>query len=138
MPKSKVRKKTDFTAHSVSRTPVKVKAGPSSVWFVVLFCGLMLIGLVWLMVFQLAATGPAAELDGRTGAVELRRRVCFHDQRVVAHDAVAVGPCATPLCPFAAGDVADSNRCGTRSHACYSSPLWIALVDNPIGRGRYP
>jgi Cell division protein CrgA len=60
MPKSKVRKKTDFTAHSVSRTPVKVKAGPSSVWFVVLFCGLMLIGLVWLMVFQLAATGQDA------------------------------------------------------------------------------
>jgi hypothetical protein len=60
MPKSKVRKKTDFTAHAVSRTPVKVKAGPSSVWFVVLFCGLMLIGLVWLMVFQLAATGPDA------------------------------------------------------------------------------
>ena len=60
MPKSKVRKKTDFTAQSVSRTPVKVKAGPSSVWFVVLFCGLMLIGLVWLMVFQLAATGQDA------------------------------------------------------------------------------
>ena len=44
----------------VSRTPVKVKAGPSSVWFVVLFIGLMLIGLIWLMVFQLAATGPDA------------------------------------------------------------------------------
>jgi hypothetical protein len=60
MPKSKVRKKSDFTAHAVSRTPVKVKAGPSSVWFVTLFCGLMLIGLIWLMVFQLAATGPDA------------------------------------------------------------------------------
>jgi len=60
MPKSKVRKKTDFTAHTVSRTPVKVKAGPSSVWFVAFFIGLMLIGLVWLMVFQLAATGPDA------------------------------------------------------------------------------
>jgi hypothetical protein len=60
MPKSKVRKKSDFTVSAVSRTPVKVKAGPSSVWFVVLFCGLMLIGLVWLMVFQLAATGPDA------------------------------------------------------------------------------
>ena len=60
MPKSKVRKKTDFTAHSVSRTPVKVKAGPSSVWFVALFVGLMLIGLIWLIVFQLAATGPDA------------------------------------------------------------------------------
>lgn len=63
MPKSKVRKKNSFAASSVSRTPVKVKAGPSSVWFVVLFVGLMLIGLLWLMVFQLAATGydvPAA------------------------------------------------------------------------------
>ena len=60
MPKSKVRKKSDFTVSAVSRTPVKVKAGPSSVWFVVLFCGLMLIGLVWLMVFQLAATGTDA------------------------------------------------------------------------------
>ena len=28
---------------------------PSSVWFVVLFCGLMLIGLAWLLVFQLAS-----------------------------------------------------------------------------------
>lgn len=60
MPKSKVRKKNDFTTHAVSRTPVKVKAGPSSVWFVVLFVSLMLIGLIWLMVFQLAATGPDA------------------------------------------------------------------------------
>jgi hypothetical protein len=63
MPKSKVRKKNDFTASTVSRTPVKVKGGPSSVWFVALFLGLMLFGLVWLMVYQLAATGldtPAA------------------------------------------------------------------------------
>lgn len=60
MPKSKVRKKSDFTISTVSRTPVKVKAGPSSVWFVALFVGLMLFGLVWLMVFQLAATGPDA------------------------------------------------------------------------------
>lgn len=58
MPKSKVRKKNDFTINPVSRTPVKVKAGPSSVWFVVLFCGLMLAGLLWLLVFQLAATNP--------------------------------------------------------------------------------
>lgn len=56
MPKSKVRKKNDFTPRPVSRTPVKVKAGPSSVWFVVLFVGLMLIGLVWLLVFQLASS----------------------------------------------------------------------------------
>ncbi len=58
MPKSKVRKKNDFTINPVSRTPVKVKAGPSSTWFVVLFVGLMLIGLVWLIVFQLAGSGP--------------------------------------------------------------------------------
>jgi hypothetical protein len=56
MPKSKVRKKNDFTMNPVSRTPVKVKAGPSSVWFVVLFLSLMLIGLAWLLVFQLAAS----------------------------------------------------------------------------------
>jgi Cell division protein CrgA len=60
MPKSKVRKKNDFTINPVSRTPVKVKAGPSSVWFVVLFCGLMLIGLAWLIVFQLAGSGSDA------------------------------------------------------------------------------
>ena len=58
MPKSKVRKKNDFTINPVSRTPVKVKAGPSSTWFVVLFISLMLIGLAWLIVFQLAGSGP--------------------------------------------------------------------------------
>lgn len=60
MPKSKVRKKTSFapsSTSSVSRTPVRVKAGPSSTWFVALFLGLMLFGLVWLMVYQLGATG---------------------------------------------------------------------------------
>jgi hypothetical protein len=56
MPKSKVRKKNDFTASTVSRTPVKVKAGPSSVWFVVFFLGLMVFGLAWLLVFQLASS----------------------------------------------------------------------------------
>ncbi|KAA1431219.1 cell division protein CrgA [Mycolicibacter arupensis] len=64
MPKSKVRKKsTSFTPSSVSRTPVKLKGGPSSAWFVATFLGLMLLGLAWLMVYQLGATGldaPAA------------------------------------------------------------------------------
>jgi hypothetical protein len=60
MPKSKVRKKNDFTINPVSRTPVKVKAGPSPVWFVVFFISLMLIGLVWLIVFQLVGGGPDA------------------------------------------------------------------------------
>ena len=71
MPKSKVRKKNDFTVSPVSRTPVKVKAGPSSVWFVVLFVGLMLIGLAWLIVFQLAGSGttfPLSAVDGGPGA----------------------------------------------------------------------
>jgi predicted benzoate:H+ symporter BenE len=58
MPKSKVRKKSGFTHSSVSRTPVKVSVGPSSAWFVALFISLMLFGLVWLMVYQLAATDP--------------------------------------------------------------------------------
>ena len=57
MPKSKVRKKSTFGPSSVSRTPVKIKGGPSSVWFVSLFLGLMLAGLVWLMVYQLGAVG---------------------------------------------------------------------------------
>jgi Cell division protein CrgA len=38
MPKSKVRKKNDFAVNSVSRTPV------------------MVIGLAWLLVFQLASS----------------------------------------------------------------------------------
>ena len=56
MPKSKVRKKSDFTVNTVSRTPVKVKAGPSPVWCVVFFIALMLFGLAWLIVFQLASS----------------------------------------------------------------------------------
>ncbi len=89
MPKSKVRKKNEFTINPVSRTPVKVKAGPSSIWFVVFFVGLMLIGLVWLMVFQLGIRRPSRSC-AELGAVELRDRVCFHDHRFVAHDALAV------------------------------------------------
>lgn len=55
MPKSKVRKKTDAPARAVSRTPVKVKAGPSSTIFVSVMLGLMIIGLLWLIVYYLAA-----------------------------------------------------------------------------------
>ena len=60
MPKSKVRKKTDYTINPASRTPVKVKAGPSSTIYVSLMLGLMLIGLAWLMVFYLAANSVDA------------------------------------------------------------------------------
>ena len=56
MPKSKVRKKTDHTINPASRTPVKVKAvGPSPVWYVTIMLGFMLAGLVWLLVYYLAA-----------------------------------------------------------------------------------
>lgn len=55
MPKSKVRKKTDYTINPASRTPVKVKAGPSPVWYVSIMLGFMLAGLSWLIVYYLAA-----------------------------------------------------------------------------------
>lgn len=56
MPKSKVRKKKDDSATlSVSRTPVKVKAAPSSTIYVTVMLGLMVIGLLWLVVYYLAA-----------------------------------------------------------------------------------
>ncbi|MFD0360333.1 cell division protein CrgA [Nocardia sp. GCM10030253] len=55
MPKSKVRKKTDYTINPAGRTPVKVKAvGPSPVWYVAIMLGFMLAGLVWLLVYYLA------------------------------------------------------------------------------------
>ncbi|QNG20786.1 cell division protein CrgA [Rhodococcus triatomae] len=55
MPKSKVRKKNDFTSHPANRTPVKVKAGPSSTLYVSVMLGFMLVGLAWLIVYYLAA-----------------------------------------------------------------------------------
>mgnify|MGYP002652734190 CR=1 FL=1 len=44
MPKSKVRKKADYTAPN--RTPVSIKAGPSPIWYVVVMLGFMLAGLI--------------------------------------------------------------------------------------------
>ncbi|WP_040832721.1 cell division protein CrgA [Nocardia brevicatena] len=57
MPKSKVRKKTDYTINpAANRTPVKVRAaGPSPVWYVAIMLGFMLAGLLWLLVYYLAA-----------------------------------------------------------------------------------
>ncbi|MGU3291273.1 cell division protein CrgA [Williamsia sp. M5A3_1d] len=65
MPKSKVRKKTDYTINPASRTPVKVKAGPSSQIYVTAMLGLMLIGLAWLIVFYLAATPSSYGGEGQ-------------------------------------------------------------------------
>jgi hypothetical protein len=54
MPKSKVRKKTVYTAPAnVSRRPVKV-AGPTHPVYVAVMLGLMLLGLAWLVVNYLA------------------------------------------------------------------------------------
>ncbi|MGB3698112.1 MAG: cell division protein CrgA [Gordonia sp. (in: high G+C Gram-positive bacteria)] len=67
MPKSKVRKKTDYTINTASRTPVKVKAGPSGVVYQSVMFGLMLLGLVWLIVYYLgASTGKYSVLDWMT------------------------------------------------------------------------
>lgn len=65
MPKSKVRKKTDYTINTVSRTPVKVKAGPSGLVYQSVMFGLMLLGLVWLVVYYLAATPSTYGGDGQ-------------------------------------------------------------------------
>ena len=58
MPKSKVRKKTVYTAPAGERrstTPVKV-AGPTHPIYIGVMLGLMLLGLAWLVVNYLA--GP--------------------------------------------------------------------------------
>ncbi|MFT4200419.1 cell division protein CrgA [Gordonia sp. (in: high G+C Gram-positive bacteria)] len=67
MPKSKVRKKTDYTISTANRTPVKVKAGPSGAVYMSVMFGLMLLGLLWLVVYYLAAqtglySGPGQAL----------------------------------------------------------------------------
>ncbi|MFL6120925.1 cell division protein CrgA [Actinophytocola sp.] len=55
MPKSKVRKKTVYTAPTDRRTPVKVKtAGPSHPIYVVVMLGVMVLGLAWLVVNYIA------------------------------------------------------------------------------------
>ncbi|SNT14727.1 cell division protein CrgA [Rhodococcoides kyotonense] len=55
MPKSKVRKKKDYSIAPGTRTPGAVKAGPSSTLYVSVMLGFMLVGLLWLLVYYLAA-----------------------------------------------------------------------------------
>ncbi|MFD4369337.1 cell division protein CrgA [Rhodococcus sp. NPDC058521] len=55
MPKSKVRKKADYTISPAIRAQGKVKAGPSSPLYVSVMLGFMLLGLIWLIVYYLAA-----------------------------------------------------------------------------------
>jgi hypothetical protein len=55
MPKSKVRKKSVYTAPADQRTPVKVRSvGPSHPFYVAVMLGMMLLGLLWLVVNYLA------------------------------------------------------------------------------------
>ncbi|GAB17303.1 hypothetical protein GOEFS_023_00200 [Gordonia effusa NBRC 100432] len=75
MPKSKVRKKTDYTINPASRVPVKVNVGPSGMWYMSIMFGLMLLGLAWLVVYYLAAssgTGVAAEGEWLNWMYELK------------------------------------------------------------------
>jgi cell division protein CrgA len=56
MPKSKVRKKTVYTAPADRRTPVKARlAGPSHPVYITVMVGLMLIGLAWLVLTYIAS-----------------------------------------------------------------------------------
>ena len=56
MPKSKVRKKTVYTAPADRRTPVKARlAGPSHPVYITVMVGLMIIGLAWLVLTYLAS-----------------------------------------------------------------------------------
>ena len=67
MPKSKVRKKTDYTINTANRTPVKVKAGPTGVVYKTIMFGSMLLGLAWLLVYYLAASHPFNSAFGKEG-----------------------------------------------------------------------
>ncbi|ORI19626.1 cell division protein CrgA [Rhodococcus sp. 1168] len=55
MPKSKVRKKKDYSIAPGTRSAGALKAGPSSPLFVAVMLGFMLVGLLWLIVYYLAA-----------------------------------------------------------------------------------
>lgn len=56
MPKSKVRKKTTYTATTDRRSPQKVKAaGPSHPAYLTVMFGLALLGLAWMVVYYLAS-----------------------------------------------------------------------------------
>lgn len=65
MPKSKVRKKTAYTMGSVGRTPVKVGAGPTPTWYVVAFCSLFILGIIWMVLYYLAATPSGWGAEGK-------------------------------------------------------------------------
>ena len=72
MPKSKVRKKTVYTAPGADRkTPVKVK-GPTHPVYIAVMLGLMLLGLVWLVVLAVQIVSNP-EMNER----ELRRLACL-------------------------------------------------------------
>lgn len=60
MPKAKITKNTQFSTRpagsstDIHRTPVKINAGGTPLWFKILMFGFMLAGLAWLVVQYLA------------------------------------------------------------------------------------
>ena len=122
MPKSKVRKKNDFTISPVSRTPVKVKAGPSSTWFVVFFIGLMLIGLVWLLVFQLASSAIPFMAD--LGPWNYAIAFAFMITGSVAHDALALSGTTSGMNLSSSPRVTDSATSRSSDHTDVIHPHW--------------
>ncbi|ADG96813.1 protein of unknown function UPF0233 [Segniliparus rotundus DSM 44985] len=68
MPKSKVRKKTDFTINPGAAGAGSARTAPSSTWYVALMLGFMLAGLAWLVVYYIAA----ADLDALKWMADLQ------------------------------------------------------------------
>lgn len=60
MPKSKVRKKADFTTNPGAFGASPARNTPSSTWYVALMLGFMIAGLVWLVVYYVAAADVRA------------------------------------------------------------------------------
>lgn len=58
MPKSKVRKKKDYTPPPAGRTPVRV-AGPTHPVYIGVMIAMWVIGLAWLVVSYLAGPGSS-------------------------------------------------------------------------------
>lgn len=65
MPKQKVRKKTEYTVNPASRTPVKVKAGPSNRYYGFGILAFLFAGVAWLITYYLGADVTSYGAPGR-------------------------------------------------------------------------
>lgn len=50
---------------SVGRTPVKVSAGPTRTWYIVTLLALGILGLLWMVLFYLAADPESLGAEGK-------------------------------------------------------------------------